>query len=222
MKHYYIYYKHHLYFNEETNEVEHKDKRLSKEMSRWQFTKVVIKEVLITFLICSLLTAMFYFGCIINAADSNYTIFVLCICGLIFYLPGALICFGRLWDYDYYIQDYEEVLINKLFSEEIKELDFLSAQEQLKAEQWRAEHPLEEKCRLAMTKNPNYVADLIKYVKGSNDDHNDTCPYCGSKDTVVQTAKHYNPILMTTEERHRIKCCNCGKILSQDYEENNK
>lgn len=35
----------------------------------------------------------------------------------------------------------------------------------LQAEIWREKHPLEEKCRLALTKNPNYVADLIRYIK---------------------------------------------------------
>lgn len=33
------------------------------------------------------------------------------------------------------------------------------------AQAWREAHPFEEKCRLALTKNPNYVADLIRYIK---------------------------------------------------------
>lgn len=39
--------------------------------------------------------------------------------------------------------------------------------ENLKCEEWRKNHPLEEKCRLALTKNPNAVADLIEYVKNN-------------------------------------------------------
>lgn len=40
------------------------------------------------------------------------------------------------------------------------------------ATNWRANHALEEHCRLAMTKNPNYVADLIKFVKEYKDEKN--------------------------------------------------
>lgn len=161
MKHYYLYGKYYLEFNEETNEIETKYKHLSKEMTRGQFARVVIKEILITFLICSLLTMAFYCGCV----GGNLPIFVFCVSSLIFFLPGALICFGRLLDYNYYVQDCEEYLIDKLFSEEIKELNWKNIQETLKAEKWRATHTLEEKCRLALTKNPNYVADLIRYAK---------------------------------------------------------
>lgn len=164
MKHYYLYSAHYLKFNEENNELEHKYKRLSKEMTKRQFAGVVIKEILITLLICSLLISGIFFGVLMDA-DNGYTIFVLCICCAIFILPGALICFGRLYDYDRYIEDCEEDLINKLFSEEIEELKLFSIEENIKATVWRFEHPLEEKCRLALTKNPNYVADLIKYVK---------------------------------------------------------
>lgn len=219
MKHYYLYDAPYTEFNEETNELEHKYKRLSKEMTKWQFAKVVIANILVILLVCALLITL---SCLGFVEEGHSIIFPLVAFGLLFGGCGAAICWGRLCDYNYYIGDSEEELITKLFSEEIEEIQFLRLQEIAKATIWRLEHPLEEKCRLAMTKNPNYVADLIKYVKGSNDDHNDTCPYCGSKDTVVQTAKHYDQILMTTEERHRIKCCNCGKILSQDYEENNK
>jgi hypothetical protein len=43
-------------------------------------------------------------------------------------------------------------------------------EQQRLADEWRENHPLEEKCRLAMSKNPNYVADLIRYVKERRDD----------------------------------------------------
>lgn len=44
-------------------------------------------------------------------------------------------------------------------------------EQQRLADEWRENHPLEEKCRLAMSKNPNYVADLIRYIKekGNNE-----------------------------------------------------
>lgn len=43
-------------------------------------------------------------------------------------------------------------------------------EQQKLADEWRERHPLEEKCRLAMSKNPNYVADLIRYVQGEKND----------------------------------------------------
>jgi len=162
MKHYYLYDAHYLYFNEETNEIEHKDKRLKKEMTKWQFAKKVITNVLVTLLVCSIFITLTCLGLVEEGVPIAFSLIIF---GLFFGVSGAAICFVRLYDYDRYIENYEETLIDKLFSEEIKELDLLSIQEQLKAEKWRAQHPLEEKCRLAMTKNPNYVADLIRYVK---------------------------------------------------------
>jgi hypothetical protein len=48
----------------------------------------------------------------------------------------------------------------------------------------------------------------------------DTCEFCGSKDVKVETSFFVaNPFY--TREFHRIKCCNCGKILSKDYKEDN-
>ena len=162
MKHYYLYDAHYLEFNEENNEIEHKYKLLSHEMTKWQFAKVVIANVLVTLLVCSLLVTLVCLGLV---EEGCLLAFPLIIFGLLFGVCGAAICFVRLYDYNYYIQDCEEYLIDKLFSEEIKELNWNNIQETLKAKKWRAAHPLEEKCRLAMTKNPNYVADLIKYVK---------------------------------------------------------
>lgn len=46
-------------------------------------------------------------------------------------------------------------------------IDLENEKENLKCEEWRKNHPLEEKCRLALTKNPNAVADLIEYVKNN-------------------------------------------------------
>ena len=44
-------------------------------------------------------------------------------------------------------------------------IDFKNAIEEEKCKQWRKNHPLEEKCRLALTKNPNAMADLIRYIE---------------------------------------------------------
>lgn len=58
------------------------------------------------------------------------------------------------WCYDHNVWDIQY----QIYFEHNKAVD-------LQAEIWREKHPLEEKCRLALTKNPNYVADLIRYIK---------------------------------------------------------
>ena len=168
MKHYYKYSADYLKFNEENNELEHKHKYLLKEMPKKQFAKTVVKEALITSMVCALFVFLCCLGCV--EKGGNITI-PLCIFGGFFFFIGGCICLGRLFDYDRYLHEYDDSkLIDKLFSEEIEELKAFSEAETLKAEQWRAQHPLEEKCRLAMTKNPNYVADLIRYVKENNNE----------------------------------------------------
>lgn len=162
MKHYYKYKVDYLKFNEENNKLETKSKCLLKEMTKWQFAQVVIVNVLVTLIVCLVLITL---SCLGFVEEGFPIITSLIVWGLFFGICGAGICFGRLYDYDCYLYYYDEDLIDKFFAKEIKELELLSIQEQLKAEQWRATHPLEEKCRLAMTKNPNYVADLIRYVK---------------------------------------------------------
>ena len=63
------------------------------------------------------------------------------------------------------LSKHERFLIDKYFPNLEQEFTENSIVAMIQATKWRAEHPLEEKCRLAMTMNPNYVADLIKYVK---------------------------------------------------------
>ena len=68
------------------------------------------------------------------------------------------------------LSKHEQFLIDKYFPKLEEEFMTNSIVAAIQATQWRAEHPLEEKCRLALTKNPNYVADLIKYVKENNNE----------------------------------------------------
>lgn len=66
---------------------------------------------------------------------------------------------------------YEKYIIEKYFGDLLSHLNEYERVEISRAEEWRKKHPLEEKCRLALTKNPNYVADLIRHIngKGAND-----------------------------------------------------
>lgn len=60
---------------------------------------------------------------------------------------------------------YKQPHIVKEIADFKSKIEELAAIEENKCNKWREEHPFEEKVRLAMEKNPNYVADLIKYIK---------------------------------------------------------
>ena len=50
-------------------------------------------------------------------------------------------------------------------------------------------------------------------------DRNATCEFCGSQDLKLETAIIWK--WPCNDGYDRVKCCNCGKILYKDYEENN-
>ena len=49
-------------------------------------------------------------------------------------------------------------------------------------------------------------------------DSSATCEFCGSKELKLETARVEDPLF--PDQLERIKCCNCGKVLLKDYEEN--
>ena len=71
--------------------------------------------------------------------------------------------------YRYYLgyqdgsMEYSE--LKYVFLEEIAERHENKLAEEKLAEKWRKKHPLEEKIRLALTQNPNYIADLLRYCE---------------------------------------------------------
>ena len=71
-------------------------------------------------------------------------------------------------DYSYYLGEQDSVYETRLlliFAEELAQLHEEKLQQEALAEKWRKKHPLEEKIRLALTKNPNYIADLLRYCE---------------------------------------------------------
>lgn len=48
-------------------------------------------------------------------------------------------------------------------------------------------------------------------------DPNATCEFCGSKYLKLETAMIWK--WPCNDSVHRIKCCNCGRILLKDYKE---
>lgn len=67
---------------------------------------------------------------------------------------------------------------------------------------------------------PEFFEEFIDIKKIANEVSNTdiVCEFCGSKDVTIETAVSLADPL-AVQEYHRIKCCSCGKILSQDYEE---
>lgn len=69
--------------------------------------------------------------------------------------------------YSYYLGEqngwFEDLRLKDIFAEEIENELINKIEQEKLASIWRKKHPLEEKVRLALTKNPNYVADLLRY-----------------------------------------------------------
>ena len=61
-----------------------------------------------------------------------------------------------------------------------------------------------------------YFGQFIDINKNTTDI---VCEYCGSTDTKIETAVSLSDPLCI-QKYHHIKCCNCGRILLKDYEEN--
>ena len=57
----------------------------------------------------------------------------------------------------------EDTRLTYIFAEELAKLKEEKLEQEKLAEKWRKKHPLEEKIRLALTQNPNYIADLLRY-----------------------------------------------------------
>ena len=59
----------------------------------------------------------------------------------------------------------EDTRLTYIFAEELAKLKEEKLEQEKLAEKWRKKHPLEEKIRLALTQNPNYIADLLRYCE---------------------------------------------------------
>lgn len=59
----------------------------------------------------------------------------------------------------------EDTRLTYIFAEELAKLKEEKLEQEELARKWRKKHPLEEKIRLALTQNPNYIADLLRYCE---------------------------------------------------------
>lgn len=84
--------------------------------------------------------------------------------GLGWAVPFALLPI-TIWFVNRYSDELHELVHDCHEYKEQRRIESENAQKAtIHAKLWRIAHPLEEQCRLALTKNPNYVADLIRYV----------------------------------------------------------
>ena len=142
-----------LYFDEKKNEIK-------EELKNYYFT-IPSFDIIWRWLLCWLAIILSFVAWIIPfIIFKEEWIITFIIYSAVF---GFFIC-GKTADaVEKYCDKYTE-----LKRQSIKNaIDLENEKENLKCEEWRKNHPLEEKCRLALTKNPNAVADLIEYVKNN-------------------------------------------------------
>ena len=167
-KHYYTAYLKTWKWNSETNNIDMETKEFEKDFTNKELKKQLCEDkwailgyILITTLIGCLrflgtwVSGLIFMGC---GAFLGFLI------GLLNYLLTHY--FGEfrydLGEEDGWMEDKE---LKFIFIEEIAQnQENKKLQEEL-ASKWRKKHPLEEKIRLAMTGNPNYIADLLKYCE---------------------------------------------------------
>lgn len=162
-------------FNEENNSLEETYKHCKCAISWEDYLKNKWVWLILSVLFMLAVTSLFVIS--INFWSHGATVFIGMLGIPMFYVMCYI--FNVLCDQFEYVDmwgicgrrelsKHERFLIDKYFPKLEEEFNTNSIIAVIKATQWRAQHSLEEKCRLAMTKNPNYVADLIKYVKENN------------------------------------------------------
>lgn len=149
-------------FNEEINKIEYEDVKFSKEIEITKLVKntwvTLISYIIITSIL--IISSWIIFACVKfeNSIDLPVSTMVMAPWLLIYFT------FNYINAKDGYIDTssifkYEE----ELFTEELNELYKQNELEEQKAEEWRKNHPLEEKCRqLIEFGNPNILAEFIK------------------------------------------------------------
>lgn len=167
-KHYYTAYLKTWKWDPKTNNIDMESKEFSKEFTHKELKNQLFEDKL-AILGYTLVTALI--GCLGFLGNwVSGLIFVCCgaflgfLIGLLNYL---LIHYFGEFRYDLGEEDgwMEDAKLKYIFLEEITQnQENKKLQEELAAK-WRKNHPLEEKIRLALTGNPNYIAELLKYCE---------------------------------------------------------
>ena len=155
-------------WNPETNNIDEYYEEVEKDFTKKELN-AVLRESKLSIIGCTLL------GMIVGCLGFMGT----WISGLIFI--GVLGFIGLACGFlQYYIDHYkspyryylgeqdgwmEDKNLQYIFLEEIAQRYENKLEQEKLAEKWRKKHPLEEKIRMAMTGNPNYVADLLRYCE---------------------------------------------------------
>lgn len=173
MKNYTIYYQQmETKFDEKENRLYEKMVEYEHEASREETKRLRFRNsfgwFLVAFICLVFLLLPIFFGGLETIIS----------CSIIFGLMVFLMISGGIVnlynsDYHLYRSEYDNskitrYFVDKYFKEEYTDRDLHDIRINDQAKRWRENHPLEEKCRLAMEGNPNYVADLIRYVQEEN------------------------------------------------------
>lgn len=160
-------------FNPDTNNIDVIRVEKTKSFTKDQIHNY-IKSKMYPALTLSIIIALF-FSLISTAISHSFLSFI-----IVFFI-SVIICSSMCYlyyyalkykDHTFYIgsqdnfcTDFCREDLNDIFADEISELE-AERDVQLKiAEKWRRKHPLEEKIKLALTGNPNFIADLLRYCE---------------------------------------------------------
>lgn len=151
----------------EENSIEESYVEVEKDFSSKELKKHLKIEKL-KILACSMLSGTIgtlgFFGNWIIGLSMVGICFMLALLGgiILYYLDN----YKNPYHYDLGYQDYiEDTRLTYIFAEELAQLKEQQIKQEELAKKWRKKHPLEEKIRLALTKNPNYIADLLRYCE---------------------------------------------------------
>lgn len=160
-------------FNPDTNNIDIIGVEATKPFTKDQIHNH-IKSNMYPALTLSVIVTLF-FSLIATVISHSFLSFI-----IVFFISAiicSLVCYLYYYnlkykDHTFYIgsqdnfcTDFCSVNLTEIFAYEISELEAERDMQLKIAEKWRKKHPLEEKIRLALTGNPNLIADLLKYCE---------------------------------------------------------
>lgn len=153
-------------FNPNTNDFENEYKSFRKEVDKATEKRlhlVYIFRVVCLSMILPFIIATFVFGGISEGGENFWWAILACVgCMMAF----ATCIFGAL-AFEEKESDIEQEFRDTAFDEEDDECEAYNAGQEAIADQWRKDHPFEEKIRMAQTRGSSVdVAEMVKeYIK---------------------------------------------------------
>lgn len=153
-------------FNPNTNDFDNDYKSYHKEVDKATEKRISIIHNVRLACLCMLLPfliAVFVFGGVSEAVENFWWAILACVgCMLAF----AACIFGAL-ALEEKEDDIKQEFRDTTFEQEVDECDEYNKEQQIIADQWRKEHPFEEKIRMAKTRGSSVdIAEMVReYIK---------------------------------------------------------